>query len=71
MRIKLKALNILYYFFLDLDLREKKIQNVLLVNKLNFEKYLNKVNVSEDSDISERVNFILYQLERLQTQNIY
>ncbi len=66
LRIKVKAMTVLYHFFAEIDLRKEKIQIVLLSNKSNFEKYFTKLLSNEDSDVSEKGNFILYQLERLQ-----
>ncbi len=68
LRIRIKALSILYYFFSDIDSRKEKIMNVLLMNKQNFEKYFTKFlsDPEVDSEMSEKANFILYQLERLQ-----
>ena len=63
-RIKQKAIYILYYFFIDLDLREKSIQNILLANKNNFENYFDKLQDS-DCEVMEKKTYILYELERL------
>ena len=70
LRIKLKALSVLYCFFSEIDYRNEKILNVFLKNKENFEKYFMKflADSDVDSDISEKGNFILYQLERLQNK---
>lgn len=67
LRIKLKALSVLYFFFSEVDSRNEKIKNLLIKNKENFEKYFSKflADLQIDSDISEKGNFILYQLERL------
>jgi len=68
LRIRIKALCVLYYFFSDIDSRNGKITNVLLMNKQNFEKYFDKFlnDPDVDSEMLEKANFILYQLERLQ-----
>lgn len=65
-RIKYKAIQILHYFFIDLESRDKQIQSILIANKDNFEKYFNKFDDSTtDSDIIEKKTYILYELERL------
>jgi hypothetical protein len=67
-RIKINAITILYNFFVDVDMRERNIKNILLKNKNNFEKYFNKLNTVEnlEADVIEKKNCILYELERLQ-----
>jgi len=66
-RIKFKAVHILYHFFDDLERRETCIKTLLLANKNNFELYFNKLpENSTDSDITEKKTCILYELERLQ-----
>jgi len=56
LRIKEKALDILYHFFVDLESRDRKIQCILFKNKGNFEKYF-LINL-ESTD--EKKNFILF-----------
>jgi hypothetical protein len=64
-RIKHKAIHLLYYFFVDLDIREKNVKSILLANKDNFENYFERLQ-ENDSDILEKKTYILYELERLQ-----
>jgi len=70
LRIKLKALSVLYCFFSEIDYRNEIILNVFLKNKEKFEKYFSKILADSevDLDISEKANFILYQLERIQNK---
>ena len=63
-RIKHSAIDILYLFFIDIDLINQKIKLILLANKNNFENYFMKM--LGNKDVSEKSNFILYQLERLE-----
>jgi hypothetical protein len=64
-RIKFKAIQLLYFFFVDLDLREKNVKSLLLANKNNFENYFDRLQ-ENDTDILEKKTYILYELERLQ-----
>jgi hypothetical protein len=69
-RIKYKAINLLYCYFIDLELREKQIQTLILANKENFEKYFSKFTEDiSDTDIIEKKQCILYELERLLNMN--
>ena len=66
----MKALFVVYCFFSEIDYRNEKILNVFLKNKENFEKYFSKILADSDVDldVSEKANFILYQLERIQNK---
>ncbi len=66
LKIKYKAVDILYYIFLDIEYREPMIKKLLLKNKLNFEKYFDcSILLFEDEEIIQKRNFILYELEKL------
>jgi len=67
-RIKLKALNVLFYFFVDLEMKTEMIRCLLKANKVNFENYFCKIEEEclNDADTMEKKNYILYELERLQ-----
>lgn len=65
-KIKYKAVEILYYCFFDVENRSDIIKALLLANKLNFEKYFDKlIETYSDEDLTEKKNFILYELEKL------
>jgi len=65
-KIKYKAIEILYYCFLELEYRSDIIKALVLGNKNNFEKYFDKITeIFQDEDLIEKKNFILYELEKL------
>jgi negative regulator of genetic competence, sporulation and motility len=65
-KIKLNALNILYFFFEDIEFRDIDIKNLLLNNKKNFEIFFDMLCMRIfSSEIYEKKNYILYELERL------
>ena len=66
LKIKYKAVDILYYIFFDIEYRDLIVRKLLLNNKLNFEKYFEtSKEIFEDENIIEKRNFILYELEKL------
>lgn len=66
LKIKYKAVDILYYIFLDIEYREPMIRKLLLKNKSNFEKYFEtSMDIFVDEEIIQKRNFILYELEKL------
>jgi len=66
-RIKIKAVAVLFYFFVDLEYKVDAVKLLLLTNKNNFENYFIKgYTCINDADITEKKNYILYELERLQ-----
>ena len=70
-KIKFKAIEILHYYFMDLESRDDRIISLLLNNKVNFEKYFDKLNeTNSDEDVIEKKNFILYELEKLKNNEI-
>jgi len=66
-RIKFKAINLLFFFFGDLETANENVTALLLANKNNFESYFSKIpEYVSDADITEKKTYILYELERLQ-----
>jgi hypothetical protein len=61
--VVINGINILNYFFVDIEEKENKIKKILYVNKENFENFFKKNN--EIKEIEEQKFFILYELERL------
>lgn len=65
-KIKYKAIEILYLCFFDIEYKSEVIKTLVLKNKLNFEKYFDKLTETfQDEDLIEKKNFILYELEKL------
>ncbi len=70
LKIKYKAIEIIYCCFLDIETKNNVIKSLFLKNKLNFEKYFDQITESfQDEDLIEKKNFILYELERLQNSD--
>lgn len=66
-RIKIKAVILLYYFIEDLEQKNTETKKIILKNKENFEKYFEKLEDDKDnSDLTEKKNYILYELVRLE-----
>jgi hypothetical protein len=74
-KIMAQAIDVLYFFFLDIENKHQKIKNILHNNKQNFYKFFEKLEETLSSDVeinknnpelSEKKNFILYELERLE-----
>lgn len=64
--IKNKAINMLYCFFEDIEQREQEIKTLLLGNKANFEKFFEMLSNGMNEDLTEKKNYILYELARLE-----
>lgn len=67
-KIVCQALNVLYYFFLDIESKPKSVKIILHKNKDNFNKFLEK-NESlflSSPEVMEKRSFILYELEYLE-----
>jgi hypothetical protein len=67
-KIVCQAIDILYFFFLDIETKEKGIKMILHANKQNFYNFFEKNEelFSESTEMMEKKNFILYELERLE-----
>lgn len=67
-KIVLQAVDILYFFFLDIETKERGIKLILHANKDNFYKFFEKNDeiFSQNSETMEKKSFILYELERLE-----
>lgn len=67
-KIVCQAVDILYFFFLDIEIKEKNIKKILHFNKENFYKFFEKNEelFSQSSELAEKKAFILYELERLE-----
>lgn len=71
LKIKYKAVDILYYIFLDIEYRNPLIRKLLLNNKSNFEKYFEtSINIFEDEEIIQKRNFVLYELEKINNMEL-
>lgn len=69
------AIDVLHYFFLDVENKDNQIKKILHTNKKNFYIFFDKIedilsndhDFSHDNpDLSSKKNFILYELERLE-----
>ncbi len=62
------AVEVLYFFFLDIELKEKGIKMILHNNKDNFYKFFEKNEelFNQTSEMMEQKSFLLYELERLE-----
>lgn len=58
-----RALTLLNFFFLDVESKNNKIKHILYSNKSNFEIFFSKH--TDLPEMEEKMNFILYELERL------
>jgi hypothetical protein len=67
-KIVCQAVDILYFFFLDIEIKEKNIKKILHFNKDNFYEFFEKNEelFSQSSELAEKKSFILYELERLE-----
>jgi hypothetical protein len=67
-KIVCQAIDILYFFFSDIEMKEKKIRLILHANKENFYKFFeaNENLFKESNELWEKKSFILYELERLE-----
>jgi hypothetical protein len=67
-KIVCQAIDILYFFFLDIETKHKSIKMILHTNKQNFYNFFEKNEelILESSEMMEKKNFILYELERLE-----
>ena len=62
-QIIIRAITLLNYFFMDIENKNNTIKKMLYSNKENFEIFFSKH--SDLTEIEEKKNFILYELERL------
>lgn len=67
-KIVCQAIDILYFFFLDIETKQKSIKMILHTNKQNFYNFFDKNEelILESTEMMEKKNFILYELERLE-----
>jgi hypothetical protein len=74
-KILVLAIDLLNFFFLDIENKDKNIKKILHSNKQNFYKFFSTVEeiiakdpafMSESSELEEKKTFILYELERLE-----
>ena len=62
-QIIIRSITLLNFFFLDIENRNLAIKQILYTNKENFEIFFLKH--TDLTEIEEKKNFILYELERL------
>lgn len=62
-----QALNVLHFFFQDVETKAKNLRIILHNNKANFYKFfeVNDPLFVQDNELMEKKSFILYELERL------
>lgn len=67
-KIKTEALNILKYFFENVESKSDKIKLIIKGNKAKFEEYFikNKTLIEKDEDLQLVQSFILYELEKME-----
>lgn len=68
LKIVFQAVDILHYFFVDVELKSRGIKLLLHNNKKKFYEFFEKHEnfFLEDSEMSYKKSFILYELERLE-----
>lgn len=68
LKIVCQAVDILYYFFVDVETKCKNIKLLLHTNKKNFYEFFDKHDsfFIENSEMSYKKSFILYEIERLE-----
>jgi len=65
-KIRIEALIVLHEFFVDIDTLEESVIVLILDNKDNFYLMFDiNVDIFKTIDIEEKKNFILFQLERI------